>query len=66
MLNLLNDILIRKMMMKIEKLKLIEVSKQKLKTKQLKDIKGGNPNCVPQCGYVVPVYASSATWLAYF
>ena len=54
------------MMMKIEKLKLIEVSKQKLKTKQLKDIKGGNPNCVPQCGYVVPVYASSATWLAYF
>ena len=52
--------------MKIKKLKLIEVSKQELKKKQLKDIKGGNPNCVPLCGeYIVPAYASTP-WLAYF
>lgn len=52
--------------MKIEKLKLIEVSKQELKKKQFKDINGGNPNCVPQCGeYIVPTYASTP-WLAYF
>lgn len=54
-------------MKKIEKLRLTEVSKQELTKRQLKDIKGGNPNCTQKCGYKTPPYEPTANnWISYF